>query len=132
MSLVLTAAARSRKVGRTIRSARSDSTTAWATSSSSTAGVSITSASTPPRTAAAFSANSLGPEVATTSGPSLRRALNTSIEECCGSASASMVTRPRRWKPMAMWTAIVVLPDPPLRPITATERIGSPHCPGDT
>ena len=43
-----------------------------------------------------------------------------SLADLCGSASASSVLIARRWPASARCTAMVVLPDPPLRATTAT------------
>ncbi len=123
MSTVCTAAAMSRKVGRSTSSDRSDSTMALARSSSAPAAVSTTIASTPARTAANCTANSLAPEVSARSGPGPRRARRTSMEEFCGSVSATRVLNPRKCAASARWVATVVLPEPPLRAITAMVRI---------
>ncbi len=128
-STVWMAAAMSRKVGRRTSRDRSARTMACARSSSAPAAVSMTIASICARTALNCRPQSSCPAAPTRSGPPPRRAFSTSMDEACGSVSATRVRMPRRWAASARWVATVVFPEPPLRAITAIVRMLLPQYP---
>ena len=96
---------------------------AWLISSSTTAGVSTTIRSTSARIDANCRVKSFAPEVSAKFGPGPLRPLRTWLAERWASVSATSTLRPRRWAASARCTATVLLPEPPLRAMTAIVRM---------